>query len=224
MSAPNTRTSTSFSCRTIRLTLGGCLQLHQRQQPVLEGEVRLRKLAIAVAQVPPPRLLQPLFEGRRTDTQDARCLAHLFGDGRHVEIFAEIGGISHGTASRMDDGVTWNAHQLKRLSGGAGQSLHGLRLSQRPGIAEIKSLSRGIGYFHGPHQGPHQIFHVDELHQPVAVAWDNDGPRAAHSIPEESLPIEWIARPIDEWWAESNHRQPVALMQTEQHPLRGGLV
>ena len=50
------------------------------------------------------------------------------------------------------------------------------------------------------------------------------GRRQPHPVPEESLPVEWVARPVNEGRPESDHRQPVPLVQAEQHPLRHGLI
>src|ERR1039457_3628668 len=111
MSAPSTRTSASSSWMPMRLTVAGDVRLHYRHQPVLESEVRLRKPAIAVAQVPAPRLFQALFERRRPHTQHARSLAHLLRDGRHVEIHTKVSGIAHRITAQMHDRLARDAHQ-----------------------------------------------------------------------------------------------------------------
>src|SRR5580698_7692701 len=127
MSAPSTRTSTSSSWMAMRLTaVGGGFRPHQRHQTVLERKIRLRKPAIAMAQVPAPGFLQALFEGCGTYSEHARGFAHFFGDRGHVEVHAKISGIAHRIAADMLDRLARYARQLGRLARGGSQRLHHL--------------------------------------------------------------------------------------------------
>src|ERR1035438_4623798 len=99
-----------------------------------------------------------------------------------------------------------------------------LDLGQRFGIADIERLADGARFIHGPDHRRHQIVDVDELHEAVAVAGDDDGAAGAQAVPDELLAV--IVRPwtVDKRRAEGDYRQTGGDVQSEKHALRGGLV
>ena len=104
------------------------------------------------------------------------------------------------------------------------QFLHQFDLGKRLGIADIERFTYGAGFGHGPNHGMHQVIHVDELHQAMAFAWQNNGPIGAETIPEKCLAVERIAWTVDERRAQRDNRKPRPLMEPEQCPLAHGLI
>ena len=109
------------------------------------------------------------------------------GDRRNVEVFAEVERLFHHVAAGLSDQVAGNPRQRRLEIRRPGQLLHQFRLRDRLGIADIECFSDCSRLVHGADHGGHQIVDIDELHQTVAVARNDDGTSGAQAVPEELL-------------------------------------
>jgi len=105
-----------------------------------------------------------------------------------------------------------------------GELLDELHLGQRPGIPDVERLTLRPRFRHGANESLHQVVDIDELHEAITVAGDDDGPAGAHAVPKELFAVERIARPVNERRTECHQRQAGLPAHTEQQALGVGLV
>ena len=177
-----------------------------------------------IAGVPAVGIFEARLEGRAFHFQHAGDLADVHGDRRHVEVFAEIVRLLESVAARLLNQVPRHARQGRLGIGCLGQPLHQLHLGERLRVADVERLAFGARLDHGPEHGLHQIVHVNELHQPVAIAGDDDGTAGAQPVPEKLLAIERVVGSVHERWAEGHDRQAVFRAHAEQQPFGGSFV
>src|SRR5439155_25229764 len=146
-----------------------------------------------IAEIPAIGLPQSGFEGSRLESENALGFDYYFGDWRHVEIDAKVSGLTHGIAAGFGDSLAGDPYDVRRLfPRGCRHGLHEFELGDRFLIGDVERFARRGRLLHGANAGAHQVLDVDELHQPVTVAGQNDRTIVAQPVPEEGLAIEWI--------------------------------
>jgi hypothetical protein len=189
-------------------------RLGQSQHAVVKVETSGPRLV--VARVPAIGFLQAGFKRCHLYLEHTRYFAHVFGDGRNIEIFPEIVGLFHGVSPGLGDDVTGHANQGRIHARGLGELLHQLRLRNRLRVANIERFAHRPGFVQSPHQGLHQVVHVNELHEPVAIAGDYHRAAGAQAIPKKLLAVVRVPAAVDEGGAKRDHRQSALRVHPEQ--------
>src|SRR5437870_4349010 len=176
------------------------------------------------AAVPAVGFLESRLEWGRLKPEDALGFHHHLGDGRHVQIDAEVGRLSHRVATGFGDPVARHTHDVWLPAGRRSHGLDQLGLSDRPLVRHVEGLAFRAGLFHGAQANAYQVLNVDELHQAMAVAGQDDGPAVAQPVPEERFAVKRILRTIDEGRTQRDHGKARILAHAEEHPLAHGFV
>src|SRR5258708_28384221 len=87
---------------------------------------------LCVAAVPAVGFLESGVKRSRLEPEDALRFHYYLRDRRHVQIDAEVGGLSHGIAASFGDAVARHTHDVRLLTGSRGHGQRQLELRPPP--------------------------------------------------------------------------------------------